>query len=157
MRVPGAGALLGGGTVPEPDPAALDDPVHATASARSVWVPNRNGLLVNLAAFFAEALGCTRIVCGFNREEAATFPDNSEAFVAATNAALRRSTLCGVQVLSFTQRLSKEEIVGLGETLGVPWDLIWSCYHGGEKPCGACESCRRLARAMASRSRNKGG
>ncbi|MDI6709450.1 MAG: 7-cyano-7-deazaguanine synthase QueC [Thermoanaerobacterales bacterium] len=157
MRGPGGGALLGCGTVPEPDPAALDDPAQAAASARRVWVPNRNGLLVNVAAFFAEAMGCTRIVCGFNREEAATFPDNSEEFVAAVNDALRRSTLCGVQVVSFTQRLSKDEIVSLGDTLGVPWELIWSCYRGGEKPCGSCESCRRLARAVASRGRNKGG
>lgn len=151
MRGPGGGALLGDGAVPEPDPGGLDDPVQAAASARSVWVPNRNGLLINVAAYFAEARGCSRIICGFNREEARTFPDNSEEFVAAANAALTYSTLSGVQVVSFTQRLSKEQIVRLGERLNVPWELIWSCYRGGEKPCGSCESCRRLARAMASR------
>jgi len=149
MRIPEAGALLGGGMIPEPDPAALDDPAHARLSARGVWVPNRNAILINVAAFFAETLGCTRIVCGFNKEEAATFPDNSDAFVAAANAALKLSTLSGVQVVSFTQRLSKEEIVRLGKTVNVPWDLIWSCYRGGEKPCGTCESCRRFARAMS--------
>lgn len=147
----GGGALLGEGSIPEPIPSALDDPSAAGFSAQQVWVPNRNGLLVNVAACYAEAMGCTQIICGFNREEAATFPDNSSEFVAAANTALSFSTRSGVRVLSFTQRLAKDEIVLLGDLLKVPWEMIWSCYRGGDKPCGRCESCRRLARAMSLR------
>lgn len=136
--------------VPELSLEALENPDVAKATAAAVWVPNRNGLFINIAACFAEALGCQQVVTGFNREEAATFPDNSLDFIDAANRALRFSTLSGVRVISYTARLSKAEIVALGKRLGVPWNLIWSCYHGGETMCGRCESCLRFARAMAS-------
>lgn len=136
--------------VPEPSAEALDNPEEARATAAAVWVPNRNGLFINIAASFAEAMGCQQVVTGFNREEAATFPDNSLAFIEAANRALCFSTLSGVKVVSYTARLNKAEIVALGKRLGVPWNLIWSCYHGGETMCGRCESCRRFTRAMAA-------
>jgi len=134
--------------LPGPNREELDDPGAAARTAAAVWVPNRNGLFVNIAACFAESLGCQRVVAGFNREEALTFPDNSVAYLEAANGALAYSTAGRVQVLSYTQRLNKEEIVHLGQRLGVPWNLIWSCYRGEDKMCGKCESCRRLLRAF---------
>ncbi|MDQ0287657.1 7-cyano-7-deazaguanine synthase [Desulfofundulus luciae] len=137
-------------TIPEPLEESLNDPQQATATAAAVWVPNRNGLFINIAACFAEALGCEQVVTGFNREEAATFPDNSLDFLEAINSSLAYSTASGVRVVSYTARLNKVEIVRLGQYLGVPWHLIWSCYYGGQTMCGRCESCRRLGRAMAA-------
>ncbi|RKO67203.1 7-cyano-7-deazaguanine synthase QueC [Desulfofundulus salinus] len=137
-------------TIPEPAEESLNDPQQATATAAAVWVPNRNGLFINIAACFAEALGCEQVVTGFNREEAATFPDNSLDFLEAINNSLAYSTASGVRVVSYTARLNKAEIVRLGQHLGVPWHLIWSCYYGGQTMCGRCESCRRLGRAMAA-------
>jgi len=130
-----------------PSNVDLNDNSAVQDSALAVWVPNRNGFLINLAACYAEALGCDFVITGFNREEAATFPDNSSEFVQAVNAALRYSTRNGVRVRSYTQQLNKEEIVQLGMRLGVPFKLIWSCYESGQQMCGRCESCRRLARA----------
>jgi len=147
------GTALVRGEVPEPDREDLDDPKRARATAAAVWVPNRNGLFVNIAACFAESLGAGWIITGFNREEAATFPDNTPEFVAAANAALAFSTANGVRVVSYTQRLSKAEIVQLGRRLGVPLEWVWSCYRGGPAPCGRCESCRRLQRALAGGDR----
>lgn len=135
--------------VPEPAEHELDDIGGAAReTALKVWVPNRNGLFVNIAACFAEALGAGLIITGFNREEAATFPDNSPKYVEAANLALSYSTLNGVRVFSPTQRLDKPGIVRMGVELGAPFELIWSCYHGGTSMCGRCESCRRLARAL---------
>jgi 7-cyano-7-deazaguanine synthase len=37
--------------------------------------------------------------------------------------------------------LTKAEIIRLGHELGVPFELTWSCYRGGEKACGRCDSC----------------
>jgi len=134
--------------VPEPASEALDDLVYAKASAAAVWVPNRNGLFINIAASFAEVLDCKLVVTGFNREEALTFPDNSVAFVDKVNEALAYSTANRVRDVSYTQRLNKAGIVRLGQRLKVPWQLLWSCYYGGRTMCGNCESCRRFFRAM---------
>jgi len=139
---------LVGGEVPEPLPERLDDPDAARVTAAQVWVPNRNGLFINIAACFAESLGAGLIITGFNREEGATFPDNSAPFVLAVNEALAYSCATLVRVVSYTQRLDKVEIVQLGRRLGVPLSWIWSCYRGGEQPCGRCESCLRHRRAF---------
>jgi 7-cyano-7-deazaguanine synthase len=117
-------------------------------TAEAVWVPNRNGVFVNIAAAFAESLGADTIVAGFNKEEAATFPDNSQEFVAVENAALQYSTRKHPLVVSYTIELGKAEIVDLGRSIGAPICDIWSCYHGGPEHCWQCESCARLERAL---------
>ncbi len=132
--------------LPEPSVADLEGP-PAERSADAVWVPNRNGLLVNVAASFAEALGVDQIVVGFNAEEGATFPDNSEAFLRASNAALAFSTKGRVRVVSPTLRMRKVDIVREGRRLRAPLQWVWPCYEGGDGPCGTCESCVRFARA----------
>lgn len=143
-----AGALVGDHQpLPHPEAHELQGPA-AEASAQAVWVPNRNGVLLNVAALYAEALGCDQVVCGFNAEEAQTFPDNSPAFVEAINATWRLSTRNQVRLLAPTQALDKAEIVRQGRELGVPLDWLWSCYEGGIVPCRRCESCRRLQRAL---------
>ncbi|MCS5695867.1 7-cyano-7-deazaguanine synthase QueC [Desulfofundulus thermocisternus] len=135
--------------IPEPE-GELDNPQQARTRAKAVWVPNRNALFINIAACFAEALGCEQVVTGFNREEAAAFPDNSIDFIEAINLSLSYSTANKIRVVSYTARLNKTEIVRLGQRLKIPWHLLWSCYYGGETMCGRCESCRRFMRAMSA-------
>jgi len=118
------------------------------SSARAVWVPNRNGVFIEIAAAHAEALGATRLVTGFNREEAATFPDNSVSYMQAVSRALSFSTANGVKVVSFTGALDKKGIARLGRRLGAPLDLIWPCYEGGRNWCRTCESCLRSLKAL---------
>lgn len=120
--------------VPEFDPAESD--------FKSLWVPNRNGLFVNIGACFAEALTCDTVVAGFNLEEARLFPDNSPEFINATNRALQFSTISGVRLFSYTAHLTKKQIVALGREIGAPIELTWSCYGGGEHQCGKCRSCK---------------
>lgn len=133
-------------TIPDMSFQELDS-TRALETARQVWVPNRNGLFINIAASFAESLDCELIITGFNAEEATTFPDNSPAFIKAVNAALGYSTLSQVKVACYTQELDKVGIIKLGRELAVPFDLIWSCYYGDKEMCGQCESCQRLLRA----------
>lgn len=156
LDLPWLGALGGNALtdssqkVPELRQSQLDDLSIITGSAKSVWVPNRNGILINVASAFAESLGAKRVVVGFNREEAATFPDNSVAFLNCATGALEYSTANHVQVFSYTSELNKIEIVqGLRELKKTfPFEKVWSCYYGGEKPCGKCESCGRYDRAV---------
>jgi len=109
----------------------------------SPWVPNRNGLLINLAACYAENLDADWVICGFNREEGVDFPDNTQEYVESVNQSLSYSTLNKVKLRSFVQNMNKEEIVASAKSLGVNFGLIWSCYRQGDKPCGQCPSCRR--------------
>lgn len=121
---------------------------NSKKTAKEVWVPNRNGVFVNIAASFAESLAYKYIICGFNKEEGETFPDNSEEFLMSTNKVLRYSTLSKVKLLSFVIKLNKKEIVEEGLKLEVPFEYLWSCYDGEEKMCGKCESCQRIIRAF---------
>ena len=143
IRLPWLGEVTGTALVNRK--RALPRAIDGHRSAAAVWVPNRNGVFLNVCAAFAESLGAKWIVTGFNAEEAATFPDNSEAFVRAANHAFSFSTANGVKVVSYTARLDKAAIVRLGQKHGVPLEKTWSCYEGGRHPCGNCESCLRRA------------
>lgn len=128
--------------------ADLSNQEHQTHSAAAVWVPNRNGLFLNIAAAYAETHRAQWIVTGFNAEEAATFPDNTPTFVERANAYLEYATLVHPRVVSFTQAMTKREIVACARTLDLPLDWCWPCYEGGTELCGTCESCVRFQRAM---------
>ncbi len=118
------------------------------SDAEAVWVPNRNGVFVAVGAAFAEALGARAVVAGFNVDEAAQFPDNSRAFVAASNRALRYSTKGKVKLMSYTASLGKAEIVEKAVRIGLPLKYVYPCYGEGPRPCGRCASCRRTAAAL---------
>lgn len=136
--------------VPTGQNVKIDDQKQSENTAKSVWVPNRNGIFLNIAAAFAESLDAEIIVPGFNKEEAATFPDNSEEFLQKTSAALSLSTSNHVQALCYTTDQMKTQIVQKGQALGVPWNMIWPCYFTGDQWCGQCESCQRSKRAFSS-------
>lgn len=127
---------------------SIDDLSISQKSAKSVWVPNRNGIFLNVAAGFAESLKADWIIPGFNKEEATTFPDNSQGYLEAATESLAYSTQNKVQVKCFTTHLDKTEIVKLGEKLNVNWKNIWPCYYNHETWCGQCESCQRSLRAF---------
>ena len=135
--------------VPVSGSVSIDDFAVSTKTAKAVWVPNRNGIFLNIAAGFAEGLNAQWIIPGFNAEEAVTFPDNSGAFLKAATASFHFSTSNRVEAICFTTDLDKTAIVNEGRKLGVPFQLIWPCYFSGETPCGECESCQRYRRATA--------
>jgi 7-cyano-7-deazaguanine synthase len=115
-----------------------------------VWVPNRNGVMLNIAASIAESLGASGVAFGANLDEAeAGFPDNGEEFWHVLNKSLKRSTLTGVKVFAPVGDLRKVDIVRRGMRLHAPLEHIWSCYGNGDLHCGLCSSCQHLKRGMA--------
>lgn len=137
-------------SVPTGSAVSIDDLRTSTETAKSVWVPNRNGIFLNIAAAYAEALGAHAVIPGFNAEEAATFPDNSKEFMEQATKGLKYSTSNHVTVGCYTIHMKKPDIVRLGQGLKVPWEFAWPCYFSGDKWCGECESCQRSKRAFAS-------
>ncbi len=133
--------------VPRMGVEGLERREEVEAQTRAVWVPNRNGLLANMGASLAEALGLRYVVMGLNAEEGAAFRDNSPGFVREINRALSYSTLSGVRLRSFTMKMNKMEILSRAIGYGLDFGLIWSCYNDGDLMCGNCQSCTRLLAA----------
>lgn len=135
--------------IPVFDANKLDDIEYSLRTAAAVWVPNRNGLFINIAATYAESKGYDEVLVGFNKEEAATFPDNTEDFMIRASSSLYFSTQNHVKVNCFTTKMDKSEIASKLKKLEVSFDLCWPCYYSGEQICGKCESCRRFLRAIS--------
>jgi len=119
------------------------------SGGKAVWVENRNGIFLNIAAAVAVSSGCEVVLVGFNMEEAETFPDNSVDYINAVNRALELGELSRVRVESHTADMRKNDIVREGIEREIPWESLWSCYRGGERMCGECESCLKLKNAVA--------
>jgi 7-cyano-7-deazaguanine synthase len=117
-------------------------------SAAAVWVPNRNGLFLNIAASFCDSFGYNYILYGANKEEGATFPDNTEAFRKQVSKCFESSTLVQPKVVAPLINCNKDDIVKIAVNEGVPLEFVRSCYNSGGKHCGHCESCHRLRKAL---------
>lgn len=134
--------------LPELGSEELDNPELTLNSAKNVWVPNRNGVFLNIAACFADSMDFSHIIFGANKEEGTTFPDNTQEFIDKINAAFEFSTLAKPKVFAPLINLDKTEIIKLAIEIEAPLNLVRSCYTDEEKHCGKCESCLRLERAL---------
>lgn len=134
--------------VPQGEDVDILSLATSQSTAKSVWIPNRNGIFLNIAAGFAESLGLDLVIPGFNLEEAKTFPDNSEEYMGVLTQSFFYSTSNKVMVQCYTVKMDKIEIVRRGRELGVPFHLMWPCYMGETRWCGECESCLRAKRAF---------
>lgn len=117
-------------------------------SAASVWVPNRNGVFLNIAASFADSYGYDYIIFGANKEEGTTFPDNTQEFIDKINMAFEFSTQNHTKAYAPLINLNKNDIVSAALEKKTPLELTRSCYSTQGKHCGVCESCVRLKRAL---------
>lgn len=118
-------------------------------SAKAVWVPNRNGLFLNIAGAYADSYEYTHILIGANKEEGQTFSDNTQEFIDGVNESFKYSTMAGVKVIAPLINYDKNDIVKLALEHAIPLELLMSCYNGGDKKhCGKCESCKHLLYAL---------
>lgn len=118
----------------------------------STYVPGRNLMFLSLAGSLLDSVGAEAIIAGPNAVDFSGYPDCTPIFFQAAADALNYGTKQGVSggidVLAPLMNLSKAEIVKLAEELHVPFELTWSCYAGGEKPCGHCDSCKLRAKGF---------
>jgi 7-cyano-7-deazaguanine synthase len=119
------------------------------------YVPARNTILLSIALGYAESIGAEAIVIGANAIDYSGYPDCRPEYFRAFEHLARLATRAGVErhwefrVKAPLLHLSKADIVRLGERLHVPWGMTWSCYAGGARPCGRCDSCALRARGFA--------
>ena len=109
----------------------------------STYVPFRNGLFLSSAASIALSKDCGVIYYGAHADDSAGFayPDCSPVFNQAMNEAIWEGSGHQLKIEAPFVNVSKAEVVRIGLELGVPYELTWSCYEGGEKPCGKCGTC----------------
>jgi len=109
------------------------------------YIPLRNSIFYAFAASFAEETGATDIVGGHNRDDAKVFADVSPEFFNYLQMAFRKGSriLRGnrVKIVRPLERMRKPAVIRLGATLGVPFELTWSCHRDSEEHCWSCEGC----------------
>lgn len=109
----------------------------------STYIPFRNGLFLSSAASIALSKGCDVIYYGAHSDDAAgsAYPDCSEEFNKAMNQAIYIGSGKQLKVEAPFINLTKAQVVEIGLKLKVPYEYTWSCYMGGDKPCGVCGTC----------------
>lgn len=126
-----------------------------STNEKSYWLPNRNGLFLNIAASYADALNCKYIAIGANKEEAQVFSDNSIEFVNCATKLFETSTQDKVNVIAPLINYDKKEIISKALELNTPLELVWSCYDDKEKHCGICPSCVFLKNALINNNKQE--
>lgn len=121
----------------------------------TTYVPFRNGLMLSAVASLAMSLypdDEVDIYLGAHADDAAgnAYADCSVEFTNAIDRAINIGTYGKVQLKAPLVRLNKAGVVKRGLELGTPYNLTWSCYKGGEKPCGKCGTCIDRANAFAA-------
>jgi 7-cyano-7-deazaguanine synthase len=120
--------------------------VKVSSNIPVTYVPGRNIIFLSFALSFAEAISASAIFIGANALDYSGYPDCRPEFFAAFRKIVSTGTKAGVENKSIEIKTplinkTKAEIIKLGRKLGVPFESTWSCYKGGKKPCGKCDSC----------------
>ena len=110
----------------------------------STYVPFRNGLFLASAASIAISDNCEVIYYGAHSDDAAgnAYPDCSSKFNNAMNEAIFTGSGEQLRIEAPFVDMNKADVVRIGTELNVPYEMTWSCYEGGDKPCGVCGTCR---------------
>ena len=116
----------------------------------STYVPFRNGLFLSTAASIAISKDCSVIYYGAHSDDAAGFayPDCSDVFNNAMNTAIYEGSGHQLKIEAPFINMNKAQVVKMGLELGAPYELTWSCYEGGDTPCGKCGTCIDRAKAF---------
>jgi 7-cyano-7-deazaguanine synthase len=133
--------LKSGGAIPEGH--------YEAENMKQTVVPFRNGILLSIAAGYAESAGAEGLVIAAHSGDHAIYPDCREDFMRPMAEAIRAGTYAGIEVLRPFIELRKEGIAAIGAGLGIDFAQTWSCYKGGKVHCGKCGTCVERKEAFA--------
>lgn len=144
--VKGGTALVhGGADVPD-----LDTLSDADRQQPPTYVPNRNMMLLSVAAAYAEAHGIEDVFYGAQAQDEYGYWDCTATFLEHINAVLALNRRRPVSIHAPFVARSKADNVRLGLELGVDFGRTWSCYRGGDAACGRCPTCVERVKAFAA-------
>jgi 7-cyano-7-deazaguanine synthase len=142
----------GGSALTDP---SIDIPTGGTGDGIPItYVPARNSIFLAVALGVAEARGLDAVWIGVNAVDYSGYPDCRPAFIEAFRQVAATGQKRGIEGDPIEIRTpliesTKPEIVRMGLALDAPLELTWSCYEGGDKPCGVCDACILRARGFA--------
>ncbi|BAY94037.1 adenosine nucleotide-binding protein [Tolypothrix sp. PCC 7601] len=145
------GSALTDSSIDLPEERSLDE---MSQSIPVTYVPARNTIFLSFALAYAEAIAAERVYIGVNALDYSGYPDCRPDYIQAMQEVFRLGTKQGregepITIAAPLINLKKTEIIQLGNQLGVPWELTWSCYAGADIACGVCDSCRLRLAAFA--------
>ena len=115
----------------------------------NTYVPFRNANLLSIATSCAEARGAGAVFIGVQSQDYSGYPDCRPQFIEAFQRVVDTGTRDETRITLMAPflNMTKQDILALGRTLGVPYEHTWSCYQNEEKACGVCGAChfRRAA------------
>lgn len=136
-RLVGLGSVFG----PSALTGQLDVPDGHAEEPDATEVPGRNLVLLATAAAIADGMGCSAIGFGANADDAGGYPDCRPAFLDPLRGAVSHGTRNRIVLRTPLLLRTKAQVHEFGRELQAPLHLTWSCYRGGEQPCGTCGAC----------------
>jgi 7-cyano-7-deazaguanine synthase len=122
---------------------------HYTAESMKVTVvPNRNMIMLSVAIGWAVSVSAEAVAYAAHAGDHAIYPDCRPEFAEAMDAAAALCDWRPIRLLRPFVALSKTDILRRGHELGVPFELTWSCYQGGDQHCGRCGTCTERREAF---------
>jgi 7-cyano-7-deazaguanine synthase len=113
------------------------------------YVPARNTIFLSFSLSYAEAIGAKAVFIGANAIDFSGYPDCRPGYYRKFNELFKKATKArGIKIVAPLLYKTKKDIVRLGAGLGVDFNLTWSCYKGGSRPCGVCDACRLRAKGF---------
>ncbi len=127
---------------------AIPDGAYMEANMKSTVVPFRNGIMLSIAAGYAESIGASEVLLGSHSGDHHIYPDCRPQFNTAFAKAVDIGTDEKVKIRFPFSNMDKRDIGDLGRTLGLDFGKTWTCYKGGEFHCGTCGACDERKHAL---------
>ena len=127
---------------------AIPEGSYDDANMKSTVVPFRNGIMLSIACGIAETNGLKRVMIANHGGDHSIYPDCRPSFINAMSEAMQNGTYENIVIDAPYTNISKTEIARHGKLLGINYDETWSCYKGGDTPCGKCGTCVEREEAL---------
>ena len=126
----------------------IPDGSYSEENMKSTVVPFRNGIMLSIAAGIAESKGLTKLLIANHGGDHTIYPDCRPDFIHAMDYAVAKGTFAHLHIIAPYTNISKTDIVRRGLALGIDYAETWSCYKGGDTPCGTCSTCIERQQAL---------
>lgn len=142
IDISSVGRLLSGSALTDGD-VAVPDGHYAQANMSVTVVPNRNAVMLAIGFSIAAAQGAETVAIGVHGGDHFIYPDCRPEFLQRFEFMEKASLgeYSSVSLYAPFAHMSKEGIVKIGASLGVPFEETWSCYKGDDAHCGTCGTC----------------